>query len=89
MACAVAATSTVAATKMKGADAACNRRCLLGYLTEYTEALADNKTSRLKVAPGLRVTLAVFTVNNPTGDGSCGSEFQNPRIKWIVKNRRM
>lgn len=34
----------------------CNRRCLLGFLTEYTEALTDNSTSRLKVAPNVRVT---------------------------------
>ena len=34
----------------------CNRRCLLGFLTEYTEALTDNSTSRLKVSPNVRVT---------------------------------
>jgi hypothetical protein len=34
----------------------CNRHCLLGILTTYTEALVDNDTSRLAVAPQLRVT---------------------------------
>jgi hypothetical protein len=36
--------------------AACNRRCLLELLTTYTEALVDRDLSRLRVAPGLRVT---------------------------------
>jgi hypothetical protein len=34
----------------------CDRRCLLQFLTEYTEALTDNNTARLAVAPTLRVT---------------------------------
>src|SRR5580704_17900847 len=34
----------------------CNRHCLLSILTTYTEALVDNDTSRLAVAPQLRVT---------------------------------
>jgi hypothetical protein len=34
----------------------CNRRCLLEFLQTYTEGLLDNDTSRIKVAPGLRVT---------------------------------
>jgi hypothetical protein len=34
----------------------CNRHCLLGILTTYTEALVDNDASRLAVAPQLRVT---------------------------------
>lgn len=34
----------------------CSRRCLLEMLTEYTEALTDNDTSRLTVAKDLRVT---------------------------------
>jgi hypothetical protein len=34
----------------------CKRHCLLGILTAYTEALVDNDTSRLAVAPQLRVT---------------------------------
>ncbi len=36
-----------------------------------------------------RVELGVFTVNSLMNTGGCGGEFQNPRIKWIVKNRRM
>ncbi len=36
-----------------------------------------------------RVELGVFTVNSLMNPGSCGGEFQNPRVKWIVKNRRM
>ncbi len=34
----------------------CDRRCLLTFLTDYTEALTDDDTSRLAVAPDLRVT---------------------------------
>jgi hypothetical protein len=36
-----------------------------------------------------RVELGVFTVNSVMNPGSCGGEFQNPRVKWIVKNRRV
>jgi hypothetical protein len=38
------------------ATAACDRHCLLTFLTDYTEALADNDVSRLKVSPTVRVT---------------------------------
>src|SRR3984957_10811487 len=38
------------------ATADCDRHCLLAILTTYTEALVDNDTSRLAVAPQLRVT---------------------------------
>jgi len=38
------------------AKAACDRRCLLGVLTEYTEAIDDNNISRLPLAPTVRVT---------------------------------
>jgi hypothetical protein len=38
------------------AKAACDRRCLLGVLTEYTEAIDDNTISRLPLAPTVRVT---------------------------------
>ena len=34
----------------------CDRRCLLRFLTEYTEALTDDSTVRLAVAPNVRVT---------------------------------
>jgi hypothetical protein len=34
----------------------CNRRCLLEFLQTYTEGLLDNDTSRIKVAPNLRIT---------------------------------
>ncbi len=47
----VAAADAVPAT-----SADCNRHCLLGILTTYTEALVDNDTSRLAVSPQLRVT---------------------------------
>jgi hypothetical protein len=36
-----------------------------------------------------RLEDAVLTVNQPESGGSCAGEFQNPRIKWIVKNRRI
>ncbi len=38
------------------AGAACDRRCLLQVLFEYTEALTDNDVSKLAVAPTIRVT---------------------------------
>lgn len=31
----------------------------------------------------------MHTVNSTLNPGSCGGEFKNPRIKWIVKNRRI
>jgi len=34
----------------------CDRRCLLRTLTEYTEAITDNDTSRLKLSRGLKAT---------------------------------
>jgi hypothetical protein len=48
---AVAPSSAVAA-----AAPDCNRKCLFEFLTAYTEALADNDTSRLAVAASIRVT---------------------------------
>jgi len=36
-----------------------------------------------------RLEDAVLTVNQPESTGSCAGEFKNPRIKWIVKNRRI
>lgn len=36
-----------------------------------------------------RLEDAVLTVNQPESGGSCAGEFKNPRIKWIVKNRRI
>lgn len=38
------------------ADTDCDRRCLLVFLTEYTEALTDDDLSRLAVADDVRVT---------------------------------
>ncbi len=35
-----------------------------------------------------RVELGTFTVNAPGTAGSCGGEFQVPRMKWNVVNRR-
>lgn len=36
-----------------------------------------------------RLEDAVLTVNQPESPGSCAGEFENPRIRWIVKNRRI
>jgi hypothetical protein len=36
-----------------------------------------------------RLEDAVLMVNQPESPGSCAGEFKNPRIKWIVKNRRI
>jgi hypothetical protein len=35
---------------------ACDRRCLLRTLTEYTEAIGDDSTARLKLSPKLKAT---------------------------------
>ena len=35
-----------------------------------------------------RVELGTFTVNAPGTAGSCGGEFEVPRMKWNVENRR-
>jgi len=35
-----------------------------------------------------RLEDAILTVNQPESAGSCAGEFENPRMKWIVKNRR-
>ena len=50
------AAAKVAADTAHAASAACGRRCLLEVLTEYTEALVDNNTARLRVSPEVRVT---------------------------------
>lgn len=50
----VAAAQTPA-TKTK-ASAACDRRCLLHTLTEFTEAITDDSTARLKLSPSLKAT---------------------------------
>jgi hypothetical protein len=52
--CAAGFTAAHAAQKAGQPD--CNRRCLLEFLQTYTEGLLDNDTSRIKVAPNLRVT---------------------------------
>jgi hypothetical protein len=36
-----------------------------------------------------RLEDAVLTVNQPESGGSCAGEFKDPRMKWIVKNRRI
>lgn len=43
-------------TRRTAPEAACNRRCLLEFLTEYTEALTDDNPSTLPAAPNVRVT---------------------------------
>jgi hypothetical protein len=35
-----------------------------------------------------RIELGVFTVNSALQGGSCGGEFRNPAMKWLVRNRR-
>lgn len=55
----IAAASLLAATAASAqstGDTHCDRRCLLGFLTEYTEALTDNDLSRLAVSSDVRVT---------------------------------
>jgi hypothetical protein len=44
------------AAPSKGVAAACDRRCLLHVLTEYTEAITDDSTARLKLSPRLKAT---------------------------------
>jgi hypothetical protein len=55
-----------AADESQPASTDCNRHCLLGILTTYTEALVDNDISRLAVSPQLRVTSngAVITLGH-------------------------
>ena len=48
---------------------------------DYHEAPWHPECSRLEDA--------VLTVNQPESAGSCAGEFENPRLKWIVKNRRI
>jgi len=50
------ADQTPAATGQRAATATCDRRCLLQFLTDYTEAMTDNDVSRLAVAPNIKVT---------------------------------
>jgi hypothetical protein len=45
-----------AVAQARPAAPACDRRCLLHVLTEYTEAITDNDLSRLKLAPDVRTT---------------------------------
>ena len=45
-----------AASWAKTAAITCDRRCLLRVMTEYTEAITDNDTGRLKLADRARVT---------------------------------
>ncbi|HTI66677.1 MAG TPA: hypothetical protein VL460_03905 [Caulobacteraceae bacterium] len=53
---AVLTSSAVAAHAQAPKASACDRRCLLHTLTEYTEAIGDNSTARLKLSPKLRAT---------------------------------
>ncbi|HZF29907.1 MAG TPA: hypothetical protein VE907_12360 [Gammaproteobacteria bacterium] len=56
--CVIAALALLAspALAQSGRNSACDRHCLLGFLTEYTEALTDDSIARLAVAPTVRVT---------------------------------
>ncbi len=57
IAAALALLQAAASAQTDGTPAtSCDRRCLLTFLTHYTEALTDDDTSRLAVAPNLRVT---------------------------------
>ena len=54
---AIAAVAVIpAAATAKPAAPACDRRCLLHVLTDYTEAMTDNSLSRLKLAADVRAT---------------------------------
>ena len=65
---AVLASSALAANAKEAAKApSCDRRCLLRTLTEYTEAIGDNSTARLKLSPKLRTTFN--GVETPLGKG--------------------
>ena len=44
------------AASQRPATATCDRRCLLQFLTDYTEAMTDNDVSRLAVDPKVKVT---------------------------------
>lgn len=46
----------------------CDRRCLLGFLYEYTEALTDNSLERLTTSPEVRVTNNGVVTDLGTGD---------------------
>lgn len=65
LACLLALAALPAAAKT--APSACDRRCLLRTLTEYTEAITDNSTARLPLAARLRVTSN--GVEGPLGKG--------------------
>ena len=64
---ALAALPAAAQAPGKAAPAACDRRCLLRTLTEYTEAITDNSTARLPLAAKVRVTSN--GVEGPLGKG--------------------
>src|SRR6185312_11168620 len=51
----------------KAAASTCDRRRLLHVLTEYTEAIGDNSTARLKLSPKVRTTYN--GVETPLGKG--------------------
>ncbi len=46
----------LATTAADAQPGGCDRRCLLSFLTEYTEALTDNNIARLAVSTTVRVT---------------------------------
>jgi hypothetical protein len=64
---AVLASSAAAAHAQSAKAPACDRRCLLRTLTEYTEAIGDNSTARLKLSPKLKATFN--GVEGPLGKG--------------------
>lgn len=52
----LASTAAAAQAKEAARTSACDRRCLLHVLTEYTEAITDDDLSRLKLSPRLKAT---------------------------------
>jgi hypothetical protein len=52
----VAVAQTPAPKAPAKAAASCDRRCLLHTLTEFTEAITDDSTARLKLSPSVRAT---------------------------------
>ena len=50
------ALASVTAFAQQPRSGECDRRCLLAFLTEYTEALTDNNVARLAVGTTVRVT---------------------------------
>ena len=55
-AAAAASVIGVAAQAPRGGAPACDRRCLLQVMFEYTEAITDNDLSKVPLSPKVRAT---------------------------------